>query len=109
MKKLFCLLLAVCLVLPGAAAVAEEVDLGFVRAAVSPWGRVLGVTIVGENSGEMINEWATVIQNRISLLGVAMQQHSFPTMGFLSKRVAETWLMRKMDSPLLQRIVRALF
>lgn len=91
------------------AAVAEEVDLGFVRAAVSPWGRVLGVTIVGENSGEMINEWATVIQNRISLLGVAMQQHSFPTMGFLSKRVAETWLMRKMDSPLLQRIVRALF
>ena len=91
------------------AAVAEELEVGFVRVAVNKWGKVLGATIVGEGSGEMINEWTTIIQNRISLLGVAMQQHSFPTMGFLSKRVAETWLMGKMNSPVLQRIVRLLF
>lgn len=91
------------------AAIAEEVDTGFVRVAVNRWGKVLGVTIVGEGSGEMINEWAMVMQNRLSLVRVLLQQHSFPTMGFLSKRIAETWLMKKVQSRMLQRVFRWLF
>ncbi len=91
------------------AAIAEEVDTGFVRVAVNRRGRVLGVTIVGEGSGEMINEWATIMQNRLSLVRVLMQQHSFPTMGFLSKRIAEIWLMKKVQSRTLQRLFRLLF
>ncbi|MBQ4566558.1 MAG: FAD-dependent oxidoreductase [Desulfovibrio sp.] len=91
------------------AAIAEEIDTGFVQAAVSKWGNVLGVTIVGEGSGEMINQWATVMQNRLSLVRLLMQQHSFPTMGFLSKRIAEIWLMGKMRSNLVRNICRKLF
>ena len=91
------------------AAIAEEIDTGFVQAAVSKWGNVLGVTIVGEGSGEMINQWGTVMQNRLSLVRLLMQQHSFPTMGFLSKRIAEIWLMGKMRSNLVRNICRKLF
>ncbi len=43
----------------------------------------------------MINEWALVVQKKISLMSILFLAHSFPTMGFLSKRVAETWMMEK--------------
>ncbi len=76
-------------------AIAEGIATGFIKVAVSKWGRILGVTIVGEGSGEMINEWALAIQNRFSLLRIMLQQHSFSTMGFLNKRVAKIWMMQK--------------
>jgi pyruvate/2-oxoglutarate dehydrogenase complex dihydrolipoamide dehydrogenase (E3) component len=91
------------------AAIAEGVDTGYVRAFVSPRGRVLGATVVGEGSGEMINEWALAIQERIPIYRMMMLQHSFPTMSFLSKRVTETWMMGRMGSRLLQGMARFMF
>lgn len=86
------------------AAIAEGVDVGFIKAFVSPAGRIHGVYIVGEGSGEMINEWALAIQNRIPMHKILLQQHSFPTMGFLTKRAAETWMMNRMKSSLLRKL-----
>jgi pyruvate/2-oxoglutarate dehydrogenase complex dihydrolipoamide dehydrogenase (E3) component len=91
------------------AAIAENLAIGFVKVFASPAGRIYGVSIVGEGSGEMINEWALALQNRIRLHHILLQQHSFPTMGFLSKRVAETWMMKRMGSTTLKRICRWLF
>lgn len=90
------------------AAIAEAVDMGFVKAAVSPTGNILGVTIIGEGSGEMINEWTMAVQNHFRITKLLMQQHSFPTMGFLSKRVAETWMMGKVKSGWVKKICRAM-
>lgn len=78
------------------AAIAEAVDIGFIKVFASKLGRVYGVSIIGEGSGEMINEWALIIQNKIRLYKIMMLQHSFPTMGFLSKRVGEQWMMNRM-------------
>ncbi|MGL4595786.1 MAG: dihydrolipoyl dehydrogenase family protein, partial [Thermoguttaceae bacterium] len=92
------------------AAIAESIAVGHVKAHVSPVrGKILGVTIVGEGSGEMINEWAFAIQNRFSMYHLMMQQHSFPTMGFLTKRVAEMWMMNKMESSWLKWMCRKMF
>ncbi len=91
------------------AAIAEKIETGFVKVAVNKWGKILGVTIVGEGSGEMINEWTMAIQNKHSLIKIMLQQHSFPTMGFLSKRVAEVWMMKKMKSDKLKNICRSIF
>lgn len=91
------------------AAIAEGLEAGFVKAYVSPSGLVLGVDIVGENSGEMINEWALVVQERIRIHKILMLQHSFPTMGFMSKRLGEIWMMGKMRSPALKRLCQLLF
>ena len=91
------------------AAIAEDVDTGFVKVFVSKWGRVYGALIVGEGSGEMINEWTAIIQHKIRLTSVMMQQHSFPTMGFLSKRVAEVWMMGKMKCPHVRKLCQFLF
>jgi len=89
------------------AAVAENIGIGFVKAFVSRGGQVYGVSIVGENSGEMINEWALIIQNNIRLHDFLMVQHSFPTMGFLSKRIAEKWMQVRIRSK--TNILRFLF
>ena len=86
------------------AAIAENVGIGFVKVFTNSFGKVFGVSIVGDGSGEMINEWALVIQKKIRLHSIMFLAHSFPTMGFLSKRVAEMWMMKKMNSPFVQKL-----
>jgi len=91
------------------AAIAENVCEGYVKVFANTLGRVFGVVIVGDGSGEMINEWALVIQKKIRLHSVMFLAHSFPTMGFLTKRVAEGWMMEKMKSPLIQSLCKIFY
>lgn len=91
------------------AAIAEDVGVGFIKVFASCLGKIYGVCIAGEGSGEMINEWALAIQKKMRLHDIMFLQHSFPTMGFLSKRVAETWMMNKMKSNVLKNICRFMF
>ena len=79
------------------AAIAEGVGVGYVKALVSPLGKIFGVSIVGEGSGEMINEWALAIQKNIRLTDIMFLQHSFPSMSFLNKRISEVWMMEKIS------------
>ncbi|MFO7936992.1 MAG: NAD(P)/FAD-dependent oxidoreductase [Kiritimatiellia bacterium] len=79
------------------AAIAEGIGEGWVKAFIHPvTGRIYGASIVGEGSGEMIGEWALAIQKKIRIWDIMFLQHSFPTMSFLTKRVAETWMMNRM-------------
>ncbi len=90
------------------AAIAEGIGEGWVKAFIHPLtGRIYGARIVGEGSGEMIGEWALAIQKKIRIWDIMFLQHSFPTMSFLTKRVAETWMMNRM--PKLQGICRFIF
>ena len=91
------------------AAIAENLGKGFVKVLVSPAGRIYSATIVGEGSGEMINEWGLAIQQRIRMHRVMMLQHSFPTMSFLCKRAAETWMMNRMKSPFMRKMARLFY
>ena len=88
------------------AAIAENVGVGYLKVFTNSLGKVFGVSIVGDGSGEMINEWALLIQKKIRLHSVMFLAHSFPTMGFLSKRVAEMWMMEKMQSLFVQKLCR---
>ena len=91
------------------AAIAESLDTGFIKAFVSPTGRIFGVYIIGEGSGEMINEWSLAIQKKLRIHNIMMLQHSFPTMGFLTKRVAETWMMNRMKSKTIRKLCKLMF
>ncbi len=91
------------------AAIAEEVADGFIKVFVGRTGKILGAVIVGEGSGEMINEWALAVQKKLHITSILFLQHSFPTMGFLSKRIAETWTMGKMKSNFLKKLCRFFF
>ncbi len=91
------------------AAIAENVTDGFLKAFISPFGKIYGIYIVGEGSGEMINEWALAIQKKIKIYDIMFLQHSFPTMGFLTKRVSEEWMMQNMKSNFLKKICSFMF
>lgn len=91
------------------AAIAEGKAIGSVKAYVSKTGRIYGVRIIGEGSGEMINEWGLAIQNKMRLHKIMFLQHSFPSMSFLSKRISERWMMKRMESSVLQSLVRWLY
>lgn len=91
------------------AAIAECVDIGYVKALASKTGRIHGARIVGEGSGEMINEWGLAIQKKIRMHDIMFLQHSFPTMSFLTKRVSETWMMKRMESKFLKCMMKWMF
>jgi len=88
------------------AAIAEGIAIGSVRAYASKTGRIYGARIIGEGAGEMIGEWGLAIQNRLRMHRIMFLQHSFPTMSFLTKRVSERWMMNRMKSRLLRRLIR---
>lgn len=88
------------------ASIVQEVPHGHIRVFTNKRGKILGVSIVGEHSGEMINEWALAMQNKLSLFKVMMTMHSFPTMGFLSKRIGESWMMDMVQRPFIQKLLR---
>ena len=91
------------------AAIAENLGSGFVKVLVSSAGRIHAATVVGEGSGEMINEWALAVQKRIRIHDMMMLQHSFPTMSFLNKRAAETWMMNRMRSSFVRWLCRLFY
>ena len=94
------------------AAIAEGIPVGFVRVYAGKGllgrGRIHGAVIAGEGSGEMINEWGLAIQKKLRMTDIMMLQHSFPTMGFLSKRTGEMWMMNRM-TPFVKKITRLMF
>ena len=91
-------------------AVADASPVGFVKVFCSPLGRIYGAAIAGECSSELIGEFAFAIQSGKRLTSILFLQHSFPTLSFLNKRIAETWLMKKVkDNRLLHRLVAKMF
>ena len=91
------------------AAIAESVDTGFVRVFTNRTGKIYGAVIVGEGSGEMINEWALAVQKKMRMHDIMFLQHSFPTMGFLSKRASEVWMMNRMKANWIKKMCRFMF
>lgn len=91
------------------AAIAENIPEGYVKALVSKTGKIYGARIVGEGSGEMINEWALAIQNNLRMHNLMFLQHSFPTMGFLTKRSSEQWMMNRIAPQGIKNLIAKFF
>ncbi len=54
---------------------------GFMKLIHLPNGKLLGATMVGWNAGEMMNEWAQVIERGGNVRDVALATHIYPTLG----------------------------
>lgn len=91
------------------AAIAEAVDVGFVKVLTNATGRLFAATVVGEGSGEMVNEWGLAIQKGLRMYDLLFLQHSFPSMAFLNKRIAETWMMKRMQVSWIKSMASTLF
>ncbi len=81
---------------------------GFIKVIASKSGKIYGATIVGESASELIHEWALAIYKKATLFDIMMMQHSFPTISLINKMVAEQWMMEKMESKFLRKIIKFL-
>lgn len=91
------------------AAIAEGVDIGFVKVLTNATGKLFAATVVGEGSGDMVNEWGLAIQRKLRMFDILFLQHSFPSMAFLNKRISETWMMNRMKLSWVRAIAKTLY
>ncbi len=73
-------------------AVTESANEGFVKLLVQPGkDRILGVTIVAKDAGEMIAEYVLAMKHGIGLNKILGTIHAYPTMSEANKYAAGEW------------------
>ncbi|EDM70957.1 mercuric reductase [Roseobacter sp. AzwK-3b] len=86
-------------------AIAERKTSGLIKVMVTR-GRPVGVSIVGEQAGELINLWAFALANRLKMKHVANMVAPYPTLGELNKRAAGAYFSPKLfDNPKVKKVV----
>jgi pyruvate/2-oxoglutarate dehydrogenase complex dihydrolipoamide dehydrogenase (E3) component len=81
---------------------------GLIKVLTNARGRILGVSILGRNAGEMISEWALAMRNGLSLRNVADTLHPYPTYSLGNRQTADQWYTRQLGSPWLRLIGKLL-
>jgi pyruvate/2-oxoglutarate dehydrogenase complex dihydrolipoamide dehydrogenase (E3) component len=73
-------------------AITESASHGFVKLLVQPGkDRILGVTIVASNAGEMLAEYVLAMKHGLGLNKVLGTVHAYPTMSEANKYAAGEW------------------
>jgi pyruvate/2-oxoglutarate dehydrogenase complex dihydrolipoamide dehydrogenase (E3) component len=81
---------------------------GHIKVVTTKRGRILGVTIVGAQAGELISAWVLALQQRINVRAMAGVLVPYPTRSELGKRAAIDFFTPGLTSPLLRRIIALL-
>lgn len=85
--------------------IAERKTAGLIKVMVVK-GRPIGVSIAGEQAGELINLWSMVIANKLKMKHVAAMVAPYPTVGEINKRAAGAYFSpRLFDNPMVKRVV----
>ncbi|RMF15494.1 MAG: dihydrolipoamide dehydrogenase [Alphaproteobacteria bacterium] len=71
-------------------------------------GRVLGVSIVAAQAGELITPWVEVVAGSRKLASIASAIVPYPTMGDLNKKLAGAYYRKRLDNPWIGRLIRGL-
>lgn len=87
-------------------AVAEGGLSGEVKVIATPKGKILGVSIVGPNAGELIAPWTLMINQGLKISAMAQVISPYPTLGEISKRAAGSWYTPTLFSDKTKRMVR---
>jgi pyruvate/2-oxoglutarate dehydrogenase complex dihydrolipoamide dehydrogenase (E3) component len=78
---------------------------GFIKVTVDKKGRILGVCIAGHNAGELITPWTLAMTKGLKITAMTGITFPYPTYSEVSKRVATAFLLPKLRSPGLQRLL----
>lgn len=89
-------------------ALAERQTTGQIKVIADRKGRILGVSIVGANAGEMLNMWALAITNRMKLRDVVGYISPYPTMSEIGKRAVVSGYAPLARKPFVRWLVRFL-
>jgi len=87
---------------------AERRTEGFAKLVAGKGGRILGVSIVGENAGELINLYALAMSKKMTLRDLIGFVPAYPTTGEIGKRAAITYFAPAARKPAVRRLIRFL-
>lgn len=71
--------------------------------------RPIGVQILGLHAGELIGEWVAALNGKVKLTTLAAAVHPYPTLGEINKKVAGTFLSRKIFSDKVKKGLKFFF
>ncbi|MFX1511241.1 MAG: dihydrolipoyl dehydrogenase family protein [Promethearchaeota archaeon] len=83
-------------------------DRGFIKLIMSSEEALLGVTVVGNRAGEMIQEWIAVLDEKMTLKDVMGLIHVYPTYSSGNQQIAMECLLDRMLSGSKVRIAKFL-
>ena len=84
---------------------AEHKTSGLIKMITSKRGKILGVSIVGANAGEMINFWALALSKSMTVKDIAGYIPPYPTMTEIGKRAAITYYAEATRKPFVRWLV----
>lgn len=88
---------------------AERMTEGLAKATVTKKGKILGVDIIGDHAGELIQPWCLAMQNKLKIGALASYIAPYPTLGEVNKRLAGSYYApRLFDNPRVKTFVRFL-
>lgn len=88
---------------------AEGYEVGRLKLIVDSKERPLGVQIIGPNAGELLGEWAAVLNGGVKLSSLASMVHAYPTLAEINKKVASDIMAPKVFGGLVKKGVNFLF
>jgi pyruvate/2-oxoglutarate dehydrogenase complex dihydrolipoamide dehydrogenase (E3) component len=83
----------------------ENKTQGMIKIIASSKGRILGVSIVGQGAGEMINLWSLALSKRLNVRDIASFVAPYPTMSEISKRAAISFYAEFPKKSIVRRII----
>ena len=81
---------------------------GFIKVSTTKKGRILGVSIIGVNAGELILPWGLAIANNLKMRALADVIVPYPTLSELTKKVAGSFYKSILFSPFVRKVIRFL-
>ncbi|HCQ81552.1 MAG TPA: dihydrolipoamide dehydrogenase, partial [Rhodobiaceae bacterium] len=87
---------------------AERDTSGMVKAVVKGNGKILGVSIVGRQAGDLLAPWTLALSQGLGIGALASVIAPYPTRGEASKRAAGDYFSPTLFSDRTRRIIRFL-
>ena len=89
-------------------AITDNITVGKIKVLVSKNTTVLGVSILGENAGELLMPWILAMENNLSIASIAQSIIPYPTLSELSKRAASKYYWPLLFSKKTKFIIKIL-
>jgi len=79
---------------------------GRVKIIASPYGKLLGVHILGPRAGELLNEFILARRKGLRLYEIGLTVHVYPTLGMAVQRATDDWFAEMAEMPLVKVLIR---
>ncbi len=88
---------------------AEGEELGRIKLLLDEREKPLGVQILGQHAGDLLNEWVAVLNGGVKLATLAQAVHPYPTLGEVNKKVVGTFFGKKIFSGKVKAVLKLFF